>query len=97
MQGNVKILDKIGLYITSLWLLFFLIIILKLDTPICFGNWEFIGFKELFLRNVTPSISLFFLVIGIGYYKVFDYRTKGTCPLQMKIKRLKNKNYELRC
>ncbi len=94
MSGNVKTLDKIGLYITSLWLLFFLIIILKLDIPVCFCNWEFIGFKELFLRNVTPTVSLFFLVIGIGYYKAFDYRTKGTCPLQMKVKSLKNKNYE---
>ena len=94
MPGKIKIFDKIGLYITSLWLLFFLIIILKLDIPICFGNWKFIGFKELFLRNVTPTISLFFLVIGIGYYMAFDYRIRGTHPLQMKVKSLKNKNYE---
>ena len=94
MIGNVKILDKIGLYITSLWLLFFLIIILKLDIPICFSNWEFIGFKELFLRNVMPSISLIPLAIGVIYCKCFDYRVMGTCPLQMKVTSVKNKNYE---
>jgi len=94
MQGNVKTLDKIGLYIISLWLLFFLIILLKLDIPICFKNWEFIGFKELFSRNVLPSISLIPLIIGLAYYQCFNYRAKGAKPLQMKVISVKNKNYE---
>lgn len=94
MRKNIRIFDKIGLYITSLWLLFFLILVLKIDVPVCFKNCEFIGFRELLSRNVVPFLSLLLLLIGIVYFKAFDYRIKGTSPLQVKIINLKNKNYE---
>lgn len=93
--NNIKTWDKIGLYITSLWLLFFLIFVLKVDIFIfCDTTHKFIGFKELLKRNIVPISSLIFLVIGLGYYKSFNYRISGTCYIQTKIKRLRNKNYE---
>ena len=92
---NIEILDKVGLYITSLWLLFLLLMILKIDIPINFSNNStFIGFEELLRRNVVPAVSFIFLSIGILYYFVFDYKFKGTAPLQIKVEKIKNVNYE---
>lgn len=92
---NIHILDKVGLYITSLWLLFLLLIILKIDIPITFSNnYTFIGFDELLKRNVIPVVSFIFLVIGIVCYLRFDHKFKGTAPLQIKVKKIKNLNYE---
>jgi hypothetical protein len=92
---NICIWDKVGLYITSLWLLFLLLIILKIDIPITFSNnCTLIGFDELLKRNVIPVVSFIFLVIGIVCHLRFDYRLKGTTPLQIKIKKIKNLNYE---
>ena len=92
---NIHIWDKVGLYITSLWLLFLLLIILTIDIPITFSkNYTFIGFDEILIRNIIPVVSFIFLLIGIIYYFLFDYRFKGTAPLQIKIEEIKNVNYE---
>lgn len=92
---NIKLLDKVGLYITSLWLLFLLLIILTYDFPInCSNNCVFIGFKELLKRNIVPVVSFIFLCIGIGYYFRFDYKFEGTPQLQIKVEKIKNVNYE---
>jgi len=57
--------DKFELYVMSLWLLFFLIIVLTANIPICFEeNCSFIGFEELLLTNIIPAVSLVFLILG---------------------------------
>jgi len=86
--------DKIYLYITSLWLLFFLLIILKINFPICFTNYQFIGFNELFKKNIISAVSIIFLVFGLVYCASFNYRVQGTCQTQVKIKNIKNINYK---
>ena len=92
---NIHIWDKIGLYITSLWLLFLLLILLTIDIPITFSNnYTFIGFDELLKRNIIPVVSFIFLLIGIIYCFRFDYKFKGTAPLQIKVEEIKNVNYE---
>lgn len=92
---NIHIWDKVGLYITSLWLLFLLLIILTIDIPITFSsNYTFIGFDELLKRNIVPVVSIIFLLIGIRYYFRFNYKFKGTAPLQIKVEEIKNVNYE---
>ncbi len=57
-----EILKKFELYILSLWLLFFLMIVVTVDIPICFGeNCYFIGFSSFFFKkyNTTNLIDLF--------------------------------------
>ncbi|WP_407281718.1 anti-phage protein KwaA [Methanolobus sp. WCC1] len=92
---SIHIWDKVKLYITSLWLLFFLLIVLTIDVPITFSkNYEFIGFEELISRNYIPLISFLFLIIGIFYCLCFDYKFKGTAPLQINVQTVENVNYE---
>jgi len=92
---SIHILDKVGLYVTSLWLLFFLLIVLTIDVPITFSkNYIFIGFEELLKRNIIPIISFVFLILGIIYCFYFNYKFKGTAPLQVEVQEIKNVNYE---
>lgn len=91
---EIRYSDKVGLYFTSLWLLFFLIIIVTCKIPICFSNWEFIGLKQLYKLNIIPFISLVLLIVSILYLKVFDHKIAGTCPTQIRVKEVVNKNFE---
>jgi len=87
--------DKFELYILSLWLLFFLIIIVTADIPICLGdNCSFIGFNALFSKNVIPIVSLLFLLIGIFFYFRFDYRISGSKNISSEIEEIEDLNYE---
>lgn len=86
---------KIGLYILSLWLLFLFVIIITADIPICFEkNYEFIGFKQLIIKNITPLISLFFLIVGILAYVKFRYDLKGSTNIPFEIVKIESVNYE---
>lgn len=86
---------KAEMYITSLWLLFLLLIIVTMDIPLYFGeDSHFVGFKELLSRNVIPIISLIFLLLGLFYVFRFQYILKGSNNSYFKIRKIKNKNYE---
>lgn len=90
-----EIVKKFELYIVSLWLLFFLIIVVTADIPICFGNdCTFIGFSSLISRNVIPLISLLFLLIGVFSYLRFDYRISGSKKIPSRIDKIEDLNYE---
>ena len=90
-----EILEKFELYILSLWLLFFLIIVVTADFPICFGaNCYFIGWKILLSKNIIPFISLIFLLLGVFFYFRFDYRISGSTQLPAKIEKIEDLNYE---
>jgi hypothetical protein len=88
--------QKIELYIISLWLLFLLVFINKIQIPFCFGqDCHFIGFSELLRNNVVPTICLFFMILGIIFYFRFDYRIiKGAPELPKKIVSIQNLNFE---
>jgi len=87
--------DKFELYILSLWFLFFLIIIITIDIPLCFdANCEFIGFKEVISRNVLSTISIIFIIIGAIYYIRFDYKISGSTKIPSKIIKIEDVNYE---
>ncbi|MEW8061417.1 MAG: anti-phage protein KwaA [Candidatus Thiodiazotropha endolucinida] len=87
--------DKFELYVMSLWLLFFLIIVLTANIPICFEeNCSFIGLEELLLTNIIPSVSLFFLILGAIFYFRFDYRISGSKQLPSEVVEAEDYNYE---
>lgn len=87
--------DKFELYIMSLWLLFFLIIVLTADIPICFEeNCSFIGFEKLLLANIIPTVSLVFLILGAIFYLRFDYRISGSKQISSEVIEAEDYNYE---
>jgi hypothetical protein len=88
--------QKIELYIISLWFLFLLILINKLNIPLCFGtDCKFIGTYELLRLNIVPTISLVFLILGAFFYLRFDYKiVKGAPALPKKITRVEDLYFE---
>jgi hypothetical protein len=84
---------KVELYIVSLWLLFLLIIVNRTQLQLCWGC-SFIGFRQLFLDNVIPTIALLFFLFGFVFYFRFKYTIDGTPLLPVKIKKIKHSNYE---
>jgi hypothetical protein len=85
---------KVQLYILSLWLLFVLLFVNKINIPICFDNCEFIGIKQLLITNVIPIISLVFIVLGFVFYFKFKYIIKGAKSLPEQIQEMENLNWE---
>lgn len=86
---------KIQLYILSLWLLFILLFINKVEIPYCFGeNCHFIGFFELFKINIIPTISLLLVVFGLIFYFRFKYIISGNHKLPERIITIENVNFE---
>lgn len=86
---------KVGLYILSLWLLFFFVIIVTIQFPISFSeSAEFIGFNKLLTSNYLSFISLFFLVVGIIVYLKFMFDLKGTTHIPFTIVKIESVNYE---
>jgi len=87
--------DKIELYIISLWLLFFLIFIVTVQLPICFGSQcEFIGLKKLFVLNWIALFALSLLCLGIVFYSRFKYKMSGSQQNSIKVTKIENKDYE---
>ncbi|MHB8236170.1 MAG: anti-phage protein KwaA [Acidithiobacillus ferrivorans] len=90
-----RTIEKFELYVLSLWLLFFLIIVITINIPVCFGTQcVFIGFAELGMRNVLPVIALFFVFIGVLYYFRFDYKIAGSKSIPVMISSVEDVNYE---
>jgi len=98
MDENMKfseIWDKFELYIMSLWFLFFLIIVITIDIPMCFGDdCQFIGFWEVLKTNIVPAISFLLLLFGVVFYYRFDYRIAGSKKIPVKITEMEDMNYE---
>ncbi|MAO65309.1 MAG: hypothetical protein CL666_09950 [Balneola sp.] len=88
-------LRKTGLFILSLWLLFFLIIIITVEVPFCWGpDCQFIGFVELVGDNIISLICLVALMLGAFSYWDFSYKIKDAPELSFKITSIKNIDYE---
>ncbi|MFT3796586.1 anti-phage protein KwaA [Flavobacterium sp.] len=86
---------KIQLYILSLWLLFLLLLINKIDIPYCYGeNCSFIGFEKLLSLNVIPAICLIFVIAGFIFYYKFKYIIKGAKSLPEQVVEIDNLNWE---
>lgn len=88
-------LQKFELYILSLWLLFFLIIVVSVQVPVCIGEGcKFIGWKEVISQNVISIISFLFLMSGFFFYFRFNYRVSGSQNLPVEIIEIEDLNYE---
>lgn len=93
---------KILLYILSLWLLFFLIIIVSINLPdLCLNSdctfintLNFIWNNNIIKSNIPVMTSAVFLIIGgIGYYW-FQYKLSGSVSLPIDVLGVEDINYE---
>lgn len=92
LNGNI---EKFELYIVSLWFLFFLIIVVSFDAPVCFGEGcQFIGFWKLLYTNIVSFVSLILLLFGVVYYYRFDHRVSGAGSIPARITKIEDVNYE---
>lgn len=93
MIDNIKM--KFMMYVSSLWLLFGMLIILYIDVPLYFGkNSYYIGTWNLISRNLIPIVSIVMLIISSFFVTTFDYTISRGKQSYFKIKRIQNKNYE---
>lgn len=88
-------LMKFELYVISLWLLFILMIVVKVDIPICFGpDCHYVGTWVLISSNVLPIISLVFIgAVAICYIR-FKYRIDSNVGLPVVAKNVEDLSYE---
>jgi hypothetical protein len=86
---------KFELYLISLWLLFILMIVVKVDIPVCFGtDCHYIGTLELISTNVLPVISLVFIVVIAICYLRFRYRIQSNLSLPVVAEKVEDLSYE---
>lgn len=88
-------LMKFELYLISLWLLFVLIIVVKIDFPVCFdSNCHYIGTLKIISTNALSAISIaMVVVIAICYFR-FRYRTQSNVSLPVEVKKVEDLSYE---
>ena len=91
-------LDKIGLYVLSLLVLFVFIIFLTVDVPLCLGErCDFVGFSalaDITWKNFSSILSLFGLVAGVYFYFRFENEVKGSSLDVMTIEKSSSESYE---
>jgi len=86
---------KFQLYILSLWLLFLLLFVNKVNIPIYMKkDYKFIGIYELLKINIIPTISIIIVLLGFIFYFRFKYIICGNHSLPEKITQIENVNWE---
>jgi hypothetical protein len=98
MNTNWKMgrLLKVGMYLLSLWLLFVLIIVNKINIEICFScNLASKSkFYEILQTNYLSGICLLFLIISLIFYFWFKFLIEGASDGPKKILEINNKGSE---
>ena len=86
---------KVELYIASLWLLFFLVILLTAEIPTCFGaGCEFIGWAASVELNIVPLFSALMLALGAVFVARFEYTVGRDTDLPVEVVGCSDLNYE---
>lgn len=86
---------KFQMYLSSLWLLFLMLIVVNVDIPIEFSKEaKFIGIVTLFKINIIPCISILLLGISTRFVKTFNHKISSGTQEYFEVKKIKNKTYE---
>lgn len=92
--ARVSRLNKIGMYLLSLWLLFVLIFVNKIDIPLCWGC-KFVPWTDLSTianNNVLPLICIGMLIVSLIFYFSFARSIEGAKVGPFKIVEIEDKN-----
>lgn len=88
------VLLKLSLYCISLWILMFMLIVLKIDVSMINKKMGLNAWKNFFCANVFSWICIFFIFAGlIGYVYFKDY-LKNAKRLPVEIEDCESVNYE---
>lgn len=86
---------KIDLYVLSLGLLFFFLVIITIKFP---GSYfifnDFSAWIKLLLENKVTIIAIILLFYCLYAYKRFDFDLKGATDIPFEIKKIEGINYE---
>lgn len=85
---------KFMLYLLSLWLLFFMLIVLKADFSNLVLRENEIHFEVILADNLVPFICLILMIIGFAGYAVFRDKLRSAKELPVVLVECKSINYE---
>lgn len=88
------ILLKLSLYMISLWILFFMLIVLKVDVSDIPFEVNCNNIKSFLWKNTFSIICILFTVFGIIGYFLFKDSLKNAKQLPVKIVKCESVNYE---
>ena len=88
------ILLKLSLYMISLWILFFMLIVLKIDVSDIPCEINCNNIKRLVCKNIFSLICILFILFGVAGYVLFKDFLKNAKQLPIKLKECESVNYE---
>lgn len=88
------ILLKLSLYMISLWILFFMLIVLKVDVSDIPFKIKCSNIKRFIYKNIFSLICILFVLFGVAGYILFKDLLKNAKQLPIKLKECESVNYE---
>lgn len=88
------ILLKLSLYMISLWILFFMLIVLKVDVSDIPFKINCSNIKRFIYKNIFSLICILFVLFGVAGYILFKDLLKNAKQLPIKLKECESINYE---
>ena len=93
-KDNGIVLLKLSLYCISLWILMFMLIVLKIDVSMLSGKIEWKTLKDFICANVFSVICICIILIGLMGYAYFKDYLKNAKKLPVEIEECESVNYE---
>ena len=93
-NSNKSIILKLSLYLISLWILLFMLIILKTDVKNIKCIMTKNLFKQMIVNNIVPLICLVLIFLGIIGYIFFLDSLNNAKELPVEIEKCESVNYE---
>lgn len=93
-KDNRIILLKLSLYCISLWILMFMLIVLKIDVSMVSRKIEWNMLKEFICTNVFSLVCICIILIGLMGYAYFKDYLKNAKRLPVEIEKCESVNYE---
>lgn len=94
MNDKKTILLKLSLYMISLWILFFMLIVLKVDVSDIPCEINCSNIKRFACKNIFSLICILFILFGVAGYVLFKDLLKNAKQLPIKLKECESVNYE---
>lgn len=88
------VLLKLSLYCISLWILMFMLIVLKIDVSILGTNISWQTFKYFITSNIFSVICIGIILVGLIGYAYFKDSLKNAKRLPVEIEKCESVNYE---
>lgn len=93
-KDRKAILLKLSLYMISLWILFFMLIVLKFDTIDIPFEINCANIKHFILKNIFSLICILFIMFGGIGYLAFKDSLKNAKQLPVRLTECEGINYE---